>query len=89
MDPQDYLKKTCPQALDWALRNQFEAVNMTHLIHIIKLVEEFGKNIPLNDVVKHDKLDKGSFGAIYKAEYKGKFCAMKCIGQVTCLIPSL
>jgi hypothetical protein len=85
MDPQAYLKHFSPLALKWALKNSFEPRHLIDLAHVMKLIQESGKEIPLSQVQKLGKIDNGSFGSIFKATYKEKLFVMKCIGQV-CLI---
>ena len=85
MDPQTYLKHVSPLALKWALKNSFEPRQLIDLAHVMRLIQDSGKEIPLSNVQKQGKIDNGSFGSIFKATYKGKLYVMKCIGQVISL----
>jgi hypothetical protein len=82
MDPQEYLRRSSPLALRWALVQRFQQHHINDLAHVIKLVQENGKDIPKSHVQKSGKIDNGSFGSIFKATYKGRLFVMKCIGQV-------
>jgi hypothetical protein len=82
MDHKGYLRKFCPLALRWAEQNDFEQYQLIDLATIIKLVNENGKDIPTSQVQKQGKIDKGSFGSIFKATYKDQVYVLKCIGQV-------
>jgi hypothetical protein len=81
MDHKGYLRRCCPLALRWAETNNFEQYQLIDLATILKLVNENGKEIPTSQVKKQDKIDKGSFGSIFKATYKEQEYVLKCIGQ--------
>jgi hypothetical protein len=83
MDHKGYLRRCNPLALRWAEKNDFEQYQLIDLATIIKLVSENGKEIPTSQVQKQDKIDKGSFGSIFKATYQDQVYVMKCIGQVS------
>jgi hypothetical protein len=82
MDPQEYLRRTRPLALRWALMQRFQQHHINDLAHVIKMVQEHGKDIPKSQVQKYGKIDNGSFGSIFKASYNRRVFVMKCIGQV-------
>jgi hypothetical protein len=82
MDSQEYLRRTYPQALRFATLNRFQPHQLNDLAHVLKVVQDKGKEIHKSLVHKADKIDNGSFGSIFKATYQGKLFVMKCIGQV-------
>lgn len=82
MDPQEFLKRSYPLALRCAQLNGFQQHHINDLAHVLKTVEENGKDIPRSQIQKASKIDNGSFGSIFKATYKGRLYVMKCIGKV-------
>ena len=82
MDPHDFLRRNYPLALRWAQLNRFQQHHLNDLAHVLKIVQENGKDIPKSQVQTASKIDNGSFGSIFKATYKGRLYVMKSIGQV-------
>ncbi len=83
MEPKHYLSRYYPLALHHALKSQFQPLHINDLAHILKLTHDYGKEIPREEVQKLGKIDRGSFGSIFKATYKGQLYVMKCIGQAS------
>ncbi len=88
MDHKEYLRRCNPLALQWAEKNKFEQYQLIDLATIVKLLNENGKEIPTSQVQKQEKIDKGSFGSIFKAKYQDQIYVMKCIGQVSLCMQS-
>jgi hypothetical protein len=84
MDFKGYLRRVSPLALQWAEQNGFEDYQLIDLATIIKLAQENGKEIPLSQVKKLEKIGAGSFryGSTVKAIYEHEVFVLKCTEQV-------